>query len=201
MKHLKFVKIIVFFLLFSGITLAEKPAITYPVSKKVDQVDDYFGTKVADPYRWLEDMNSSDTAQWIKAQRSVTNQYFSQIPLRRKFKSRLEELWNYEDYSTPEKVGDYYVFTMNDGTREQSVVYIQKGPEGKPEVLIDPNGFSKDGSVYMMLYSFSGDQKYVSYAVSRGGWDWMEIFVMEVETREKLKDQVKWAKLRSIEWY
>jgi len=200
-KYLNSVKIIVFCLLFSGFILAKKPVITYPVSKKVDRVDDYFGTKVAAPYRWLEDMNSTATAQWIEAQRSVTNQYFSQITFRSKFKSRLTELWNYESYSTPEKEGEYYIFKMNDGSREQSVVYMQKGLKGKPEVLIDPNRFSKDGSISLQDYAFSKDQKYVCYAVSPSGSDWRELFVMEVKTRKKLKDHIKWAKFTDLSWY
>ena len=147
-------------------TWAQEPPIKYPVTKKADQVDDYFGTKVEDPYRWLEEMNSPETRQWINTQLEVTEKYLSSIEFRPQLKARFTELWNYERYSQPRKEGEYYVFSKNDGLQEQDAVYMQKGPEGKPEVLLDPNTFSKDGSVSLTLMSFSKDNNYLGSRAS-----------------------------------
>ena len=122
------------------------PKITYPESKKVDQVDDYFGTKVADPYRWLEDENSPETKAWVSAQNAVTFAYLDKIPYRENLKARLTELYNYPRVSAPFRRGDTYFFTKNDGLQNQNVYYIQKGVNGTPEVFLDPNKFSADGT-------------------------------------------------------
>jgi len=182
---------------------AKKPPIKYPISKKVDQVDDYFGTKVEDPYRWLEEMNSPGTREWINAQIEVAEKYLSSIEFRPQLKARFTELWNYERYSAPSKEGEYYIFSKNDGLQEQDVVYMQKAPAGKPEVLLDPNTFSKDGSVSLARASieFSRDYKYLSYGISRGGSDWRELYMMDVKTREKMRDHIQWVKFSSISWY
>ena len=119
--------------------VAEKAALTYPETKKVDQVDDYFGTKVADPYRWLEDDNAEDVKAWVTQQNEVTFNYLDQIPFRDKLKDRITELYNYPKYSSPFRAGDYYFFYKNDGLQNQYVIYYQKGLDGEPEVFIDPN--------------------------------------------------------------
>ncbi|NIM12299.1 MAG: prolyl oligopeptidase family serine peptidase [Candidatus Aminicenantes bacterium] len=203
MKHLT--RIFIVCLVISVFTTAcskkEAPRITYPVTQKVDHVDDYHGTQVSDPYRWLEDMNSPETAKWVEAQKKVTEQYLSAIEIRSRIKARLIELWNYERYSTPSKEGDYYVFTKNDGLQEQSVVYLQEGLTGKPEVLLDPNTFSKDGSISLRTRKLSRDYKYLGYGISRGGSDWREFFVMEVKTRKKLSDHINWVKFSGLSWY
>jgi len=191
----------VFGLFLFAFTRDEKPPIKYPVTKKVNQVDDFFGTKVEDPYRWLEEMNSPETRQWINAEIEVTEKYLSSIEFRPQLKERFTELWNYERYSAPSKEGDYYIFSKNDGLQEQNVVYMQKGPEGKPEVLLDPNTFSKDGSISLTDVSFSKDQDYLSYGISRGGSDWQEYYVMKVKTREKMNDHIQWVKFSSSSWY
>ncbi|MCP5061536.1 MAG: S9 family peptidase [Ignavibacteriae bacterium] len=178
-----------------------KEKINYPETKKGSVVDNYFGTEVADPYRWLEDDKSDETATWVKEQNKVTNSYLINIPFREKIKNRLTELWNYEKYSAPYKVGEYYVFSKNNGLQEQSVVYIQKGLSSEPTVFIDPNTFSDDGTVSLANYSFSNDNKYISYSISKGGSDWREVFVMEVETRTKLDDHLKWVKFSGLSWY
>ena len=113
--------------------------LTYPETKKVEQVDDYFGTQVADPYRWLEDDNAEDTKDWVTRQNEVTFGYLAQIPYRDKLRDRITELTDYERYSSPYKAGEYYFFYKNDGLQDQSVIYIQKGLDGEPEVFIDPN--------------------------------------------------------------
>jgi len=182
-------------------TQAQEPPIKYPVTKKADQVDDYFGTKVADPYRWLEDMNSPETRQWINDQVEVTGKYLSSIEFRPQLKARFTELWNYEKYSDPSKEGEYYIFSKNDGLQEHDVVYMQKGLEGKPEVLLDPNTFSADSSISLTEVSFSKDQDYLAYGISRGGSDWQEFQVMKVKTREKMSDHIQWVKFSSPSWY
>ncbi len=123
--------------------VAEKAAMNYPETKKGDQVDDYFGTKVADPYRWLEDDNAEDVKAWVTAQNEVTFAYLEKIPGRDKLRDRITELYNYPKYSSPFKAGDYYFFQKNDGLQNQYVTYYQKGLDGEPEVFIDPNKLSE----------------------------------------------------------
>ncbi len=179
----------------------KKIKVNYPKTAKVDTVDNYFGKEVPDPYRWLEDDNSEETKKWVSAQTKVTEDYLSQIPYRKKIEKRLTELWNYEKYSAPRKVADYYVFSKNDGLQEHSVIYIQKGLDAKPEVLLDPNKLSEDGSVSLAGLSFSNDGKYASYSISRGGSDWREIYVMNVKTKKLLDDHLMWAKFTGMAWY
>lgn len=184
-----------------AITASYAQEINYPKSKKVEQIDNYHGTIVLDPYRWLEDNLSSDTQNWVEEQNIITNEYLNSIPFRESIKNRLTELWDYERYSSPSKVGKYYVFSKNDGLQEQSVIYIQKGLEGQPEVLIDPNKFSDDGSVSLAGLSFSNDSKFASYQISRGGSDWREIFIIDLSTKELLQDHIHWIKFSGMSWY
>jgi len=177
-----------------------EPKISYPESKKVDQVDDYFGTKVADPYRWLEDENSAETKTWVQAQNAVTFAYLDKIPYREKLKARLTELYNYPRVSAPFHRGDTYFFTKNDGLQNQSVYYVQKGVNGKPEVFLDPNKFSADGTSVLSAFSLSKDGKYLAYGISEGGSDWVTLSVMEVASRQKLSDEVKWMKASGVSW-
>ena len=140
----------------------ETQSVKYPVTKKVEQVDDYFGTKVADPYRWLEDDNAEEVKQWVRAENEVTFGYLSGIPFREKIRRRLTDIYNYPRYSSPMRAGEYYFFYKNDGLQNQPVIYIQKGLEGAPEVFIDPNALSADGTVRIGLLDFSPDFKYVA---------------------------------------
>jgi prolyl oligopeptidase len=174
--------------------------VTYPETKKVDQIDDYFGTLVADPYRWLEDDNAEDVKQWVEAQNAVTFGYLEQIPFREKIRSRLTEIYNYPRYSSPFRVGEYYLFTKNDGLQNQSVYYIQKGLDGTPEVFLDPNALSPDGTVRMGISGISGDDRYVALSRGEAGSDWTEIRVMEVATKRELPDQIKWVKFSGAAW-
>ena len=176
------------------------PEITYPESKKVEQVDDYFGTKVADPYRWLEDETSADTKAWIEEQNKLTFGYLDRIPYREKLKARLTELYNYPRISAPFRRGDTYFFTKNDGLQNQNVYYIQKGVNGKPEVFLDPNKFSADGTSVLSAFSLSKDGKYLAYGISQGGSDWVTLSVMEVDSRKKLADEIKWMKASGVSW-
>jgi prolyl oligopeptidase len=177
-----------------------EPKIVYPVSKKVDVVDDYFGTKVPDPYRWLEDETSAETKAWIDDQNKVTFAYLDKIPYREKLKARLTQLFNYPKISAPFHRGDTYFFTKNDGLQNQSVIYIQKGENGAAEVFLDPNKFSPDGTSVLSTFSLSTDGKYVAYGISQGGSDWSNITVMEVATRNKLADEIKWLKNSGVSW-
>ena len=186
----------------AGQTLvAGKAALTYPESKKVDQVDDYFGTKVADPYRWLEDDNSEDVKAWVAEQNEVTFNYLGRIPFRDKLKDRITELYNYPKYSSPFRAGDYYFFYKNDGLQNQWVIYYQKGLDGEPEVFIDPNKLSKDGTIKIGLMGFSTDDRYVAISRSESGSDWREIRVMEVATKKELPDRISWVKFSGTGWY
>lgn len=172
----------------------------YPETAKVDVVDDYHGTKVADPYRWLEDDNSAETAAWIKAENEVTDDYLSQIPFRDLVRERLTQLWNYEKTGAPVKVGDYYVFFRNDGLQNQSVMYIKKGLDGEPSVLLDPNTLSSDGTVALGDVSFSEDGKYMAYGLASAGSDWVTLHVKEIPSGRDLPDVIKWLKFSGASW-
>lgn len=197
MKRVIFLFVFSFFLVSN---LNSQP-IQYPKTKKIDHVDEYHGVKVNDPYRWLEDNKSNETGKWVEAQNKITEDFLSKIPYRESIKKRLTDVWNYERYSAPSKIGEHYIFSKNDGLQEQSVVYIQKGLDGTPEVFLDPNKLSNDGSVSLAGLSFSNDYKYASYMISRGGSDWREIFVMDVASKELKPDFIKWAKFTGTGWY
>lgn len=174
--------------------------IHYPETKKSDQSDDYFGTSVADPYRWLEDDNSTETKAWVAEQNEVTNAYLSAIPFRDKVKQRLEKMWNYAKYSSPFKEGEYYYFYKNDGLQNQSVLYRQQGLNGMPEVFLDPNLMSKDGTAAPGIPSFTKSAKYCAYLLSQSGSDWQEAFIMEVESKKILDEKIGFIKFSGISW-
>ena len=172
----------------------------YPRTRRVDVTDDYFGTKVSDPYRWLEDDNSEETKAWVKAENEVTFKYLKKIKARKKIEKRLTELWNYEKYGLPWKKGGKYFFSKNDGLQNQSVLYVQTSPEAQPEVLLDPNKLSEDGTVALAITSVNEQGKYLAYGTSSGGSDWREIFVRDVETKKDLPDHLKWIKFSGASW-
>ena len=173
----------------------------YPLTRKDDQIDDYHGIKVADPYRWLEDDNSAETLAWVKAQNQVTLDYLEQIPYRAQLKQRLQELYNYPKYGIPSRSSDYYLWSKNDGLQNQSVLYVQKGLEGTPRVLLDPNQFSPDGTVRLMAGEASRDGRYFAYYLSSGGSDWLDGHVLEIETGCVLEDHLKWLKVTGLAWF
>ena len=174
----------------------------YPETRKdTTVVDDYFGTKVADPYRWLENDTSAETAQWVKAQNEVTNDYLSHIPFRSALKDRLTELVNYERYGMPSKKHGRYIYSKNDGLQNQNVIYMQETLDGEPTVLLDPNALSDDGTVSLGGISFSNDGKYMAYTIQRSGSDWVEIYVKDMATLELLPDHIEWAKFTGASWY
>ncbi|MCE9540917.1 MAG: prolyl oligopeptidase family serine peptidase [Bacteroidetes bacterium] len=178
----------------------EQKKLQYPSSRKKDTVDTYFGTKVADPYRWLEDDKSAETGDWVKAQNIVTYDYLSTIPFREKMKERLTKIWNFEKRSTPFKKKNYYFFYKNDGIQNQSVLYVQLGLNGTPKILLDPNTLAADGTVSLDQLSISKDAKYLAYSINRAGSDWSEIYIMEIESGKKLSDEIKWVKFSDIAW-
>jgi prolyl oligopeptidase len=179
----------------------EAVRLSYPETKKVDQVDDYFGTKVADPYRWLEDDNAEDTKAWVEAQNKVTFGYLDTIPFRPAIKARLTEIFNYPRYSSPFRVGENYFFYKNDGLQNQSVCYVQKGLDGAPEVFFDPNALSPDGTVRVGIIGPSTNDKYLAISRGEAGSDWSEIRVMEIATKRELPDRVQWVKFSGAAWH
>jgi len=176
-------------------------SLDYPQTRKGDQVDDYHGLKVADPYRWLEDDNSAETAKWVEAEDKVTFGYLDKIPYRAQVKARLEQLYNYPKYSAPFRKGEELFFTKNDGLQNQSVVYVQKGLDGAPDLLLDPNKLSVDGTSRLGFFTVSNDGRYAAYGVSVGGSDWQEAHVIEVATKKVLSDDLKWLKFVEASWY
>ncbi|EIV1894285.1 S9 family peptidase [Vibrio parahaemolyticus] len=171
----------------------------YPKTRKDSVVDTYFGHDIADPYRWLEDDRSEETAQWVSGQNSVTFDFLGQIPYRQQIRDLVANSQNYEKYSQPFIRGDYTYFYKNDGLQNQSVLYRRKG-EGEAEVFLDPNTFSEEGTTSLGEVSFSKDYRLVAYSISEGGSDWRKIFVIDTETKEQLEPEIVDAKFTSISW-
>lgn len=175
--------------------------VQYPQTTKIDQVDEYFGVKVADPYRWMENSDSSIVGEWVAEQNKVTFDYLAKIPFRNKIRERLEKVWNYPKYSQPFKVGNKYFFHKNDGLQNQSVLYVQDGLEGSPRVFIDPNKLSSDGTVAIGSLIPSHDDKYLAYDIAQSGSDWKSIQIMDIATGRQLTDVLKWVKFSGIAWF
>ncbi len=172
----------------------------YPDTKKVDTVDNYFGSSITDSYRWLENDTTAETADWVKAQNEVTQNYLSQIPYREQIKNSLTEIWNYEKISAPYRKGEYYYYSKNDGLQNQSVIYSKKGLDGEEKVFLDPNKLSEDGTVSLGGLYFSNDYKFAAYTISRSGSDWNEIYVIDIEKGSLTKDVIKWVKFSGAAW-
>ena len=186
--------------LISGCMQNQKSKIHYPTAKKTDTVDVYFGHQVADPYRWLEDDNSPETEAWVEAENKITFDYLSKIPFRNKLEEHLKEIWNYPKYRVPFKKGNRYFLFKNDGIQNQDVLYMMNDLESEPELLLDPNTLSEDGTIALADVSVSKDGKYLAYSISSGGSDWNEIYVMEIDTRRLLNDHIEWVKFSGISW-
>ncbi len=174
----------------------------YPKTKKVDQVDEYFGHKVADPYRWLEDdvRESKDVQRWVDDQNKITFSYIEDLPYRDDIETRLTELWNYEKYGIPSKQGGRYYFSKNDGLQNQSVIYQMNSLGATPTVLMDPNKWSADGTVALGGLAFSDDGKYAAYGIQESGSDWRTWRIMEVDSGNILDDEIRWIKFGSVDW-
>lgn len=174
--------------------------LVYPIAEKDNTVDTYFGTEVADPYRWLENDTSKATEAWVEAENKVTTEYLSGIPFRDKVRQRLTDLTNYEKIGIPYKRKGKYYFFKNDGLQNQSVLYVKETLDGDAKVLLDPNKLSDDGTVALSGISFSNDGKYLAYNISRSGSDWNEIFVVDLVTGNHLNDHIEWAKFSGAAW-
>ena len=196
---------VVVFILF-GVLLAMPSAnaadFKYPETKRGPQVDEYHGTEVADPYRWLEDdvRESKEVAVWVESQNEVTFEYLKSLPEREAIEKRLTELWNYEKYGSPTKHGDKYFFYKNDGLQNQYVLYRQNTLDSEATVLIDPNTWSEDGTIALSGTSFSNSGKRMAYGIAEAGSDWKTWRVLDIETGELLEDEIKWVKFSGISW-
>lgn len=173
---------------------------SYPQTRKSDQVDNYHGVTVADPYRWLEDLDSEETASWVEAQNAVTFGYLNQIPAKETIKQRLTQLWDYEKYGIPFKQGNRYFYFKNDGLQNQSILYVLDSLDAEPEVLLDPNILSDDGTVALSGISISEDGNLMAYGLSTSGSDWQEWKVRDINTKEDLSDHLKWVKFSGASW-
>lgn len=172
----------------------------YPTSQKGTQQDNYFGTLVDDPYRWLEDDLSADTKNWIKAENEVTDDYLSQIPYREQIRKRLENLWNYEKEGAPFKEGEYIYYYKNNGLQNQHVLYRKKGEDGTEEVFLDPNKFSDDGTTSLAGVDFSKDGSLVAYQISEGGSDWRKVIILNAEDKSVVGDTLVDVKFTGLAW-
>jgi len=187
-------------LAFFAISCTNNEKIKYPVAHKDNVVDDYFGHKVSDPYRWLEDDNSEETAKWVKAENEVTNTFLAKIPYRDSIRKQLTNFWNYPKYSAPFKRAGKYFYYKNNGLQNQSVLYVQDNLNAEPRVLLDPNKLSDDGTVALSAARVSNDGKYLAYFVARSGSDWNEGYVLDINSGEKLSDHLQWIKFSGIGW-
>lgn len=178
---------------------SENP-LTIPYSRRTEQADDYHGILVPDPYRWLEDPDSEETKAWIEAQNKVTFSYLNSIPERQQIKQRLSQLWDYERFGIPFKKGDRYFYFKNDGLQNQKVLYTLTAMDAEPQVLLDPNQLSVDGTVALSGLAIGDDGKMMAYGLSTSGSDWQEWQVRDVETGEDLPDRLKWIKFSDFSW-
>ncbi|MDH5608336.1 MAG: S9 family peptidase, partial [Cyclobacteriaceae bacterium] len=175
-------------------------SLAYPVTRTVDTTTNYFGTEVADPYRWLEDDLSDETAQWVKAQNDVTFGYLEKIPFRKQINERLQKLFDYARISAPEKNGDWEYFTKNDGLQNQSVWYRRKSQDEEPEIFLDPNSFSDDGTISLAGTSFTDDGSLFGFMISIGGSDWRKAMVMDTRSGEIIEDTLQNIKFSGLSW-
>jgi len=198
----RFICLAFLFLGLGSFIRADEPNLRYPETKRIDHTDDYHGVKVADPYRWLETdvRESKEVAEWVAAENKVTFGYLHSIPERDAIKRRITELWNYEKISAPFRMGPRYALTKNDGLQNQAVLYTQETLNSEPRVLLDPNQWSKDGTVALTQLGATKDGKYVAYGVSEAGSDWMGWKVMHVSSRKTLTDEIRWVKFGGASW-
>src|SRR5437868_407572 len=193
----------IFFSLFSFMTLlsaAQTAPLTYPQPRRGDQVDDYHGVKVADPYRWLEDTDSAATHAWVETENKVTFGYLEQIPYRKAIRDRMMKLWNFERFTVPEQQGGRYFYQHNNGLQNQNVLLVAESLKAEPRTLLDPNTLSADGTVALSGTAITEDGKLLAYGTAASGSDWMEWHVRDVGTGKDLPDLIKWVKFSGASW-
>mgnify|MGYP003577142634 CR=1 FL=1 len=174
--------------------------LAYPIAKTVPTVDDYFGTKIADPYRWMEDLESKDVADWVAAENALTTSYLQGLPMRDMLKRRITELWNYPKVSLPFREGGRLFYRKNSGLDRQSLVYVRESLTSSPRVLIDPNALSPDGSVALMAFAPSPDARLLAYTLAEGGADWQTVHVRDLARGEDFADRVRWMRFSALSW-
>jgi prolyl oligopeptidase len=179
---------------------SQSAPLSYPQARRSDQVDDYHGTKVADPYRWLEDTDSAETHAWVEAENKLTFSYLDQIPYRQAIRDRLTKLWNYERFTSPHQEGGRYFFEHNDGLQNQNVLFVAESLNAAPRLLLDPNTLSADGTVALAGTAISDDGKLLAYGLATSGSDWNEWHVRDVDTGKDLADDLKWVKFSGASW-
>lgn len=189
-----------FLILLIASPLFPMAQLKYPDTRKIPVTDNYHGTKVEDPYRWLEDDNAEATKNWVKEENKVTFDYLATIPIRERVHKRLEKLWDYPKYSSPFKKAGYFYFFKNDGLQNQAVLYRQHGMKDEPEEFLNPNTLSKEGIAALGGFSFSKTGKYFAYSIAVAGSDWQQVYVMETATKKLLKDTMQWVKFSSFSW-
>jgi prolyl oligopeptidase len=191
---------LVLLLASSAAAQQQQGRVSYPQTKTINQVDDYFGRKVTDPYRWMEDLNDADVTQWVKAENAVTEKYLGALPMRERFRSRITELWNYPKVGLPFREAGKLFYTKNSGLQRQSVWYTRATPDAPETLVIDPNVLSPDGSVALSLFVPSPDGRHFAYGLSQGGSDWSTVYVRDLSTGKQLGDTVRWLKFSGVSW-
>src|SRR5437588_3251997 len=186
--------------MLSLLSAAQTSPLVYPHPRRGDQVDDYHGTKVADPYRWLEDTDSAETHAWVEAENKITFGYLEQIPYRQAIRDRLTKLWNYERFTVPSQHGGRYFFQHNTGLQNQNVLLVAESLNAEPRVLFDPNLLSPDGTIALADTEISDDGKLMAYAIATSGSDWTEWHVRDIDTGKDLSDDLKWVKFSGASW-
>jgi prolyl oligopeptidase len=187
-------------LIHTDMTLAQAAALSYPKAHTVDQTDDYFGTRVADPYRWMEDVDSPEIKAWVDAENTLTHGYLDQVSGRKTIRDRILHLNSFERYSLPSRRGTRYFYTHNEGLQNQNVVFWQEGLNGEPHVLLDPNAYAADGTVALNGLEVTDDGALVAYAISDAGSDWITWHVRDVTTGKDLPDTIRWSKFSNASW-
>jgi prolyl oligopeptidase len=190
----------VLFFLGVAVTAAVSQPLNYPKARRSDVVDDYFGTKVPDPYRWLEDADSTETREWIKEENELTQSYLRELPERTPFKDRLTKLLNFERYTVPDWEGHRYIYRKNDGLQNQSVIYTLKDLNDTPQVLLDPNKMAADGTLAISSTAISDDGRLVAYGLAVSGSDWNTIRIRDIASDKDLPDLVQWVKFSEPSW-
>ena len=198
--HKRTVVLLLSVALFSLLISCGEAQLDYPEAKQVDQVDDYHGVQVADPYRWLEELDGEEIKAWVEAQNKLSRPYLEKIPPRTAIKDRLTQLWNYERFGIPFKEGGKYFYTKNDGLQNQSVLYVAASLDAEPRVLIDPNLLRKDATVSLRRYTVSPNGEAIAYALSDGGSDWTTWKVRNIETGADLADELHYTKFTGVSW-